>query len=154
MGGRLRCKLLDSLAAVFEGAEVHDICCGTGALGIEALSRGAVEVAFIEQDRVALKLIAQNLKGLKQQSQTRVLVRDATAPGRAVFQADLVLMDPPYGQGLAAKCLAALAENDWLATNAICVIEVQKNEVDELPPGFTEIDNRTYGNSKLIFLTH
>jgi 16S rRNA (guanine966-N2)-methyltransferase len=134
------------------GARVIDAFAGTGALGIEALSRGAKEVAFIERDQIALKVIEQNLKSLQHQAEARVLVRDATDPGRALFQADLVLMDPPYGQDLAPRCLAALVENGWLSTGTICVIETQKKEVVDMPTGFNRIDSRTYGNSKLVFL--
>jgi 16S rRNA (guanine966-N2)-methyltransferase len=134
------------------GAKVIDVFAGTGALGIEALSRGATEVAFIEQDRAALKLIEQNLKGLKHDGNARILTRNALMPGRAIFQADLVLMDPPYKQDLATNCLTALAENNWLAPGAICVVETQKNEILEIPTDFNEIDCRTYGNSQLIVL--
>ncbi len=133
------------------GAYVIDAFAGTGALGIEALSRGAAAVRFIEHDRAAIRLIEKNLQRIGVDKGI-VLARNAVHPGRASFQADLVLMDPPYKLGLAAPCLAALASENWLRPNAICVIELAKKEIFETPNDFREIDRRKYGNTMLVFV--
>jgi 16S rRNA (guanine966-N2)-methyltransferase len=131
---------------------VLDAFAGTGALGLEALSRGANQVTFIDDDREALRLIEQNARPLAEAGETMVLRRDATRPGRAPVKHDLVLMDPPYESGLAAPALLALASEGWLAPDAVVAIELSRDEAFAPPHGFAVVDDRRYGAARLVIL--
>jgi 16S rRNA (guanine966-N2)-methyltransferase len=129
---------------VIEGARVLDAFAGTGALGIEVLSRGGAEVVFLENDPAALSVLRANVAGLA----ARVLAADATDPPAPPFAATLAFLDPPYGQGLAARALAALAARSWLAEGAIVCVETAREETLDAP-GFTPIDDRAHGKARL-----
>ena len=133
-------------------AEVLDAFAGSGALGIEALSRGAAFVTFLEQDRAAVRLIAENLKALGLEARAQVLLADAMRPPVARRQASLALLDPPYGSGLGAAALAALATGGWLAPGALATLEVEKGEAVVPPEGFTLVDERRYGRARIVML--
>ena len=132
------------------GARVLDLFAGTGALGFEALSRGAAHVDFIENGRAAQKLILENIKRTGAGDQARLVRHDATrlfaAPDRP---ATLVFIDPPYGQGLGPKAMTAAREAGWIARDALLVVE----EASEIapPPGFTKADHRRYGGTHITF---
>ncbi|MEL7013501.1 MAG: 16S rRNA (guanine(966)-N(2))-methyltransferase RsmD [Pseudomonadota bacterium] len=139
-------------ADALDGAQVLDVFAGTGALGLEALSRGASHITFIDQGRAALKLLRANIETCNAQSETRVLTRDARSPGRATSAATLIFLDPPYGKALGEKALAALIENAWLAPGALVVWE--DNTVVSPPTSFTELDERRYGDTTIGIFTH
>lgn len=132
-------------------ARVVDAFAGSGALGLEALSRGAARATFLESDAAALDAIRANIATLKEEARTEVLRGDATRPprGRA---ATLLLMDPPYGKGLAAPALKALADADWLAPDALAVLELGAQDEFTPPPGFEVVDERRIGDGRLVFL--
>ncbi|HWB49390.1 MAG TPA: 16S rRNA (guanine(966)-N(2))-methyltransferase RsmD [Stellaceae bacterium] len=137
------------------GENVVDAFAGTGALGIEALSRGAARAAFIETDRAALAALRRNLAALDEVDDADVVAGDATRPPRAPYQAAVAFLDPPYRSGLAAPALAALAalaEAGWLAPRALAIVELAAKEPFSPPPGFAMIDERRYGAAKLVFL--
>lgn len=134
------------------GLDVLDAFAGSGALGLEALSRGATRASFIENDRAAVRLIRANAAALGVSRQAEVWPRDALAPGPAVRAHGLCLLDPPYGSGLAGPALEALAENGWLAPGAICTAEVGKAESLEPPAGFIALDERRYGAAHVYIL--
>lgn len=134
-----------------QGRAVLDVFAGTGALGLEALSRGAGHVAFIESSPEALRLIRHNA-GFADPADVAIRPLDATRPGPAPRTFDLVLMDPPYRSGLAAPTLAALAAQGWLAPEAVVVVELGKGESLEAPEGFTVVDERRYGAARLFIL--
>ncbi|SLN32966.1 16S rRNA (guanine(966)-N(2))-methyltransferase RsmD [Oceanibacterium hippocampi] len=134
-------------------AAVLDVFAGSGALGIEALSRGAASVTFIENDRTALALIRRNLAGLEG-CETAILQRDARKPGAASRAHDLVLMDAPYGQGLSSPALAALAAGNWLAAGALAVVETAKDEALDEIADFSPIESRAYGRGRLHLLRY
>jgi len=136
----------------FAGAAVLDAFAGSGALGLEALSRGAAEAVFIEQDRDALAILRKNIEALGEGPHTRILPGDATHPPRAMSTCAVAFLDPPYRSGLAAPALTALRATGWLAPGALAVIEVAAREELLLPPGFTLIDERRYGAARLAFL--
>lgn len=136
----------------YAGARLLDAFAGTGAFGLEALSRGAAETVFIENDRAALAALRQNIAALGETARTRIVSGDATAPPRALAPCDLAFLDPPYRQGLAAPALAALASAGWLSPDALCIVELAAKEGLELPPGFTIIDERRYGAARIVFL--
>jgi len=134
------------------GQAVLDAFAGSGALGLEALSRGARQVTFLETDREALRLIVRNAASIARAGEIAVLNRDATQPGRAPLAHDLALLDPPYGSGLAASALAALAAAGWLTADAIAVTELGRDEAFEPPAGFAAVDERGYGAARLVIL--
>jgi len=135
-------------------ARVLDVFAGSGALGLEALSRGAAHVTCIETSAVARSTLRANAKALGETARVTVLQGDATKPPTATEPCHLVLMDPPYRSGLAAPALAALAERGWLAGGAICVAEISAAEALDPAAGFTPLDERRYGKAKIVFLRY
>jgi len=135
-----------------DGARVLDAFAGTGALGLEALSRGAEWALFLEPDKATRHNLADNLRALKTGDQAAILPRDATHPGPMPAQGpfDLVFADAPYGSGLGTMALEALATENWLMADALAVVEVEAKEAMEPPTGFRQIDDRTYGRTRLI----
>ena len=129
------------------GARVIDGFCGSGALGLEALSRGAAHVTFIDTDTACC---AANVATLKAQDRARIIRRDVREPGAADGAADLLFLDPPYGCGLLAPALTALAENGWLAPGAVCVSETEKAHAGDAPAAFLPLDRRAYGAASLL----
>lgn len=137
-----------------EGARVIDLFAGTGALGCEALSRGAGFCLFVEDAPAARGLIRQNIENLDLTGVTRVFRRDATrlGPAGGIKPFDLLFADPPYRQGLAGCALRAAADGGWLKPGAICVVE-ERVDADFAPPaGFTLLDERRYGDTAVTFL--
>ncbi|PWJ22207.1 16S rRNA (guanine(966)-N(2))-methyltransferase RsmD [Jannaschia seohaensis] len=128
--------------AALDGTRVLDVFAGTGALGLEALSRGAAEATFIEQGRAALALLRENVALLD--APARILARDARRPGPGTPH-DLILMDPPYGRGLGEAAMAALLAQGWVAPGALIVWEDAAAPV--LPEGLVQLDSRTYGGT-------
>jgi len=136
----------------FAGKAVLDAFAGTGALGLEALSRGAAQAFFIDSERDALAALRRNIAALGEEERAQVIAGDPTRPPRAGAACALVFLDPPYNSGLAAPALAALGEAGWLAPDALAVVEVAAREPFIPPPGFTIIDERRYGAARLVFL--
>ncbi len=133
------------------GAQVLDLFAGTGALGLEALSRGAAHVTFVENGRVGQKLIRENIEKLRRQADTTVLGHDATklAPGHAC---DLVFLDPPYDQNLGGKALQTAKAGGWIAPDALIVWEESRAQI--APNGFVSLDQRRYGDTWVSFMRH
>ena len=136
----------------FAGPAVLDAFAGTGALGLEALSRGAAEAAFVEQDRAALAILRQNIAALGEEGRARIVPGDATRPPRAPSVYALAFLDPPYRSGLAAAALTALDAAGWLTPDALAVVELAAREHMAPPAGFNLVDERVYGATRLIFL--
>jgi 16S rRNA (guanine966-N2)-methyltransferase len=134
------------------GARVLDVFAGTGALGFEALSRGAFHVTFFDNHPDSLSLLRQNSQAFGAMRQIDILSRDGTAPGQTTAPYDLVLMDPPYNLGLAPLSLTALRNGSWLTETATVVIELAAKEPFDCPEGFEVIKERKYGAARLIFL--
>jgi 16S rRNA (guanine966-N2)-methyltransferase len=136
-----------------EGARVLDLFAGTGALGLEALSRGAAYCLFVEEDAAARAVIRRNIEALDLTGVTKIFRRDATrlgpAAGRGPF--GLAFLDPPYGKGLAERALASAAAGGWLADGALSVVEDVKDAAVALPAGFALLDRRTWGATQVIF---
>jgi len=133
-------------------ARVLDAFAGSGALGIEAMSRGAAQATFLDSDAEAVRAIQRNLTALKALAGTSVRRADCLAPPRAPAPCDLVFLDPPYNQSLAAPALAALAAAGWIADGALCVVEQQHDEALEVPDGFEVVTERRYGKAKVTIL--
>ena len=138
------------------GARVLDAFAGTGALGLEALSRGAQRALFLEADGQARHTLTDNLRALNEGENASVLPRDATKPGPAPAQApfDLIFADAPYGTGMGSQALEALAAENWLLAGALAVIEVEATETLAPPGGFARLDDRTYGRTRLVLLAY
>jgi 16S rRNA (guanine966-N2)-methyltransferase len=136
-----------------EGRRVIDLFAGTGALGIEALSRGAGYCLFVEEAPEARALIRTNIEALGLMGQTRIFRRDATDLGPAgnMDAYDLAFLDPPYGKGLGEKALAILRDGKWLSPGAIVVLEEAKDAAVTLPEGFVELDRRSWGDTEAVF---
>ena len=134
------------------GIRVLDGFAGTGALGLEALSRGAAHITFIESDRAALAVLETNIAELGAAAETTVLRADCLAPPRATEACGLILLDPPYGQGFAEPALLALDTQGWIAPNALCVVELRRGDGFDAPNGFEPLDDRHYGATRLVLL--
>ncbi|NHB76373.1 16S rRNA (guanine(966)-N(2))-methyltransferase RsmD [Rhodobacter calidifons] len=133
------------------GARVLDLFAGTGALGLEALSRGAVAVTFVDDGAKALALIRANVAKMKAEGETRVLRQDARRLGANPGAAhDLVFLDPPYGKDLGAAALAAALGGGWLAPGAMVVWE--EGAPPAVPEGFALADRRKYGDTIVTLL--
>lgn len=135
------------------GARVLDLFAGTGALGIEAVSRGAAFCLFVEEHAEARGAIRENVEALGLTGITKIFRRDATDLGPAGKYAsfDLAFLDPPYGHGLGERALVSAADNGWLAPGAIIVLEERKDTTIALPPRFAELDRRTWGDTQMVF---
>ncbi len=133
------------------GARVLDLFAGTGALGFEALSRGAAHVTLVDNGRVAQKLIRENIAKLRRPDDVTVLGTDASKlpPGEGCR---LVFLDPPYGQELGGKALTAAKSAGWLAPDALIVWEESRAQI--APIGFTSLDQRRYGDTWVSFLRY
>lgn len=132
-------------------AAVLDLFSGTGALGLEALSRGAGRAVFMENGRVALDLLTRNIALCRMEAQSEVLRRDATRPG--LWDGDgftLVFLDPPYGKGLGEKALVALSDGGWLHPDVLIIWEEAAQK--DAPAGFERLDARRYGDSWIHIL--
>src|SRR5207245_4093723 len=121
----------------FADAAVLDAFAGTGAFGLEALSRGADAAVFIEQDREALAILRRNIAALGEGARAQIIPGDASHPPRAMSGCAVAFLDPPYRSGLAAPALAALGTAGWFAPNALAVIEIAAREGFAMPAGFT-----------------
>lgn len=154
---RLRQTLFDILAHAYDdvakGARVLDLFAGTGALGLEALSRGATYALFVEEGVEGRGLIRRNVETLGLTGRTRIFRRDATALGPAgtVAPFDLVFADPPYGAGLGEKALASALAGGWLAPGALCVLEEDAAADVKPVTGLDRLETRIVAGSQIIF---
>ena len=136
------------------GTTVLDVFAGTGALGFEALSRGAARVLALENDPAAARCLAANAEALGEAERVTLIQADATRPPPATGAADIAFLDAPYRSGLAGAALAALARGGWLASGALVVVETAAKESGESPPpeGFELLETRRYGAARFSFL--
>jgi 16S rRNA (guanine966-N2)-methyltransferase len=135
------------------GARVLDVFAGTGALGLEAMSRGAAFALFVDNSAEARGLIRANIDALGLGGVTRIFRRDATRLGKAhpVEPFALVFVDPPYGKGLAEAALTSARDGGWLLPDALIVVE-EETGAFKTPPGFVELERRVYDDTEFIFL--
>ena len=135
------------------GARVLDLFAGTGALGLEAVSRGAAFALFVDDGAEARALLRANVEALALGGATRIFRRDATRLGAAhpVEPFGLVFLDPPYGKGLAGQALMSALSGGWLADEALIVVEESVGAF-EVPEGFEEIERRQYDDTEFTIL--
>ncbi|HEY7382628.1 MAG TPA: 16S rRNA (guanine(966)-N(2))-methyltransferase RsmD [Beijerinckiaceae bacterium] len=154
---RLRETIFNILAHGYDdavsGARVLDLFSGTGAMGLEALSRGAAFALLVDDSAQARGLIRENVETLGVGGETRLFRRDATRMGPAAPNEpfSLVFCDPPYGKGLAQRALASCAAGGWLGTGALVVIEEAGDAAVTLPQGFALLEGRDYGEAQVAF---
>lgn len=143
-------------APELRGTRILDLFAGSGALGFEAISRGAAFCLFVETDEAARGAIRENIDALGLFGATRLHRRDATdlglRPASAGEPFDMAFMDPPYRQGLAERALAGLAEGGWLKPGALVMVERGSDEADLSAPGYEVLDTRDYGAARVSFL--
>lgn len=134
------------------GARFLDLFAGSGAVGLEAASRGAAEVLMVENAEAALAAARANLEQLKEGPPIRIRAGDATRLGRAATPFDIVFLDPPYRSGLAGPALEALLDGGWLTTDSRVVVELGKGEPFAPPLPLIVEDERRYGAARFVFL--
>jgi len=136
------------------GARVLDLFAGTGALGIEAISRGAAFVLFVDEGAEARALLRENVETLGLGGTSRIFRRDATklGPLHPLEPFTLAFLDPPYGRSLAERALIAARDGGWLTPHALIVVEEAADAKFAAPDGYEEVERRVYGDSELIFL--
>jgi 16S rRNA (guanine966-N2)-methyltransferase len=136
------------------GARVLDLFAGTGALGIEAISRGAAYALFVDEGVEARALLRDNTESLGLGGITRIFRRDATnlGPAHPLEPFGLVFLDPPYGKGLAEKALATARDGGWLKPQALVVVEEAADAGFAAPERFEELERRTYDDTEFVFL--
>jgi 16S rRNA (guanine966-N2)-methyltransferase len=141
------------LGVTVAGARVLDAFAGTGALGLEAFSRGAAHVTFIDNARIAERILARNIAHCKAGDTSELLRADATNPPPADRPADIAFLDPPYGAGLLTPALVALERLGWFHENSLIVAEMGADENFERPEFLEELDARRYGAARIVFLS-
>ncbi|KHL26046.1 methyltransferase [Croceibacterium mercuriale] len=151
-GDRTRETLFSMLASrlgTFEGLVVADLFAGSGALGLEALSRGAASCLFVEQDAEALRVLRANIAALRAQTRAIVHAGSATQIGAPRQMLDLVLLDPPYGSGAGGVALDRMARLGWIGPSSWVALEVAAREEVRLP-AFTIDTERKVGSARLV----
>jgi 16S rRNA (guanine966-N2)-methyltransferase len=145
--------LVHSYGDPIDGARVLDLFAGTGAMGLEAISRGASFALFVDDGAEARSLIRANVEALGVGGVTRVFRRDATKLGAAkpIEPFGLVFCDPPYGKDLASAALVAARDGGWLAPDALVVVEEEMGTFTP-PGGFEELERRDYGDTQVTLL--
>lgn len=154
---RVRESLFDILVHRFgdpvSGGHVLDLFAGSGALGLEAMSRGAEYCLFVEDAAAARGVIRHNVEALGLTGSTRIFRRDATRLGTIgkMKPFDLAFVDPPYGRGLGEAALAAAVRGNWLRPGALCVLEETAQAQLESPAGLDLLEERSFGDTRLVF---
>ncbi|MDE0712668.1 MAG: 16S rRNA (guanine(966)-N(2))-methyltransferase RsmD [Rhodospirillales bacterium] len=134
------------------GASILDLFAGTGALGIEALSRGAAVVTFVERDPDAVSVLSRNVMALGEERRARILQADALRLPASTFAAEFVFVDAPYGEGLAEPALNAARTVGWVIADGIAAVELGRRETFPIPSGCRLIDERVYGTTRICLL--
>jgi 16S rRNA (guanine966-N2)-methyltransferase len=139
--------------AAYDDALVVDAFAGTGAMGLEALSRGARFASFLEREPIARRTLSRNIAALGEGGRAAVIAGNALRPPRGT-PCDLAFVDPPYGENAGAASLEALAGAHWLAAGALVVLELGARDAFAAPEGFTLVDERRYGPARMLFLRY
>lgn len=137
---------------VLDNAAVLDVCCGTGAMGLEALSRDAREAWFMDLAAPAIQTTQDNITALQCGAQAQILRCDATQPPQAAQPCGLIFIDPPYRRNLPAQIVPALMAAGWIAPGALLVIETARDEALQLPEGWQSALRRDYGATAVHFV--
>lgn len=130
---------------------VADIFCGSGAMGLEALSRGAAHVTFVDKNRISLEAVEFNLDQLDETENGKLLRADSSQLPPVNQPFDMIFLDPPYNTGLGVPSLQTALSGGWINENTAIVLEQSWKEPVKLPDGLIILDDRKYGNSRMIF---
>ena len=146
--------LMHAYADPISGARVLDLFAGTGALGLEAISRGAAFALFVDDGAEARALLRQNVEALSLAAVARIFRRDATklGPAHPLEPFSLAFLDPPYGKGLAEKALTSAHDGGWLTEDALIVIEESADAGFRAPDGYEEVERRKYDDTEFVVL--
>lgn len=153
--GRLRESIFsaaDHRIGGFHGKRIADIFSGTGALGLEALSRGAASATWVEKHSPGISILKENISLLKVDDQAEILRADARNLHKADKPFDVIFLDPPYGRGLAVPCLQSLLEKNWVDETSLIVLECDKNEELEIPEGLEIVKTLKQGFRRVHFI--
>ncbi|GHF17096.1 DNA methyltransferase [Kordiimonas sediminis] len=134
------------------GAKVADLFAGTGAMGLEALSRGADHVTFVEKSSESLKCLESNIKALDAAPSSTVLRTRATSLPPASEPFDIIFMDPPYRRDLVTPTLEHLLEQNWIGDATLIICELATDDTSDIPAPLTIIDERAQGQQRMLFL--
>mgnify|MGYP000973318939 FL=1 len=145
-------SMLSHRLGTWDEAVVLDACCGSGALGLEAISRGAGKAYFMDTSTHSLALARRNAEMLREEDKCRFMTTNITRPTPAEAQCDVILMDAPYNKGLTENGLAALTEAGWASAACIAGIEVARAESFTAPAGWRIEREREHGPARLILL--
>jgi len=145
-------SILQQLEPPLAGARFVDLFAGSGAVGLEALSRGAARLTAVENDRAAAAALRRNVEKLGESGRVKIVVGDATRLPRATEPADLVYLDPPYLSGLAVSALQSLVTCGWLRPATLVIVELAAREPFRPPASFTLEDERRYGAGRIVLL--
>lgn len=142
--------LYSKLEKAFADYAFLDVFAGTGAVGLEAVSRGFAEAGFVDVDLRCVRKNAAQFQG--EIGKMSFYMQDAAALLPASRRYDVVFLDAPYKKGLSIRALSALREKNWLADGALCIVETERGEKLDIPDGFEKTDERRYGIARLVFL--
>ncbi len=142
--------LMSRFAEHVHGAAILDLYAGTGALGLEALSRGATTATFVENGRVAQRILRQNMALCGVEAQCRLIHRDARKLGQAETAFDVIFLDPPYGKGMGEAALDTALDGGWLTDHALVIWE--ESRAVTVPAGLIQLDERSYGDTVIRIL--
>jgi len=140
---------------IINNATVLDCFAGTGALGLEALSQGAKDSVFVENNQEAFKICKENIFNLNEKEHSSLIKHDSLKylkRPKSIEKRSLIFLDPPYGKDMGIKSLISFLENDWLYAEFISVLEMSKKEPEKIPDIFNILDERTYGITTIVFL--
>lgn len=156
---RSREALFNILAHGFDespviGQRVADLCCGTGALGLEALSRGAAHVTFVDSSKQAIALTQQNIAAFNERTKTKVITSSVDRLPRASEPVALVLMDAPYTSGLTGPAYKSLRTNGWLREGTVLAFEMSIKDANPVLEGAELLTERVYGKSKILLFEY
>jgi 16S rRNA (guanine966-N2)-methyltransferase len=138
-----------------DGLHVMDICCGTGAMGLEALSRGAQSCIFVDKSRDSLALTKKNVAAIAPEDKAEFMLADCTqikTRTQSVHPVDLFFCDPPYKLDLITPCLQSMLDGGWLAEDAYGVIEAEKGWISFLPKALDVLAEKVYGDTQILYV--
>jgi 16S rRNA (guanine966-N2)-methyltransferase len=133
----------------WDGVKILDACCGSGAFGLEAISRGAAHATFLDNSAPVLKLARENATKLGEAQKCQFILGSVTCPPQAHHKVDLLMMDAPYNQGLSISGLLALTQAGWTHGATLGLIETARKEEFTAPAGWTLLDSRPHGPAQL-----
>lgn len=147
-------NILKSLTGDLTDKYILDAFAGSGAIGLEALSRGAQHVYFIEKDHRVIQFLKSNISNLSAGNECTVIQGDATKPPKAPQPMDMIFLDPPYDQTLEDTCIEALHSQGWINHETIFVLETSSKRDIQIPPNAQLIDQRRYGAALVSFIRY